>query len=317
MRHRPSRLSRVFPALVLPALAAFAGSAAGDPPPTPAAPATPASGPAVPLEDSLQRGARHFDQAIAWVARGGALGRMRDFYAALDAKWDLEEHNEGTQRVWFATPGRMRLENQFVARNQVKVLDGEKAWTWDAGGEGRVTRLHGTPDAEHDLKQLKEDFQRLQDLTDFLTLEGLKGEGVLFEFQGAVKGSNVYQGEWLKVARRSPDGRKITFWLAHEAGPDGQPRATWPGVVRVEGDVAQGLFSEDWILKDWEMPTAKPRAFRYPMKVQGWRFPADKGSASGTKFLAAVLTDVQINQGVDAAKFAPPAAPAGTGPAPK
>ena len=292
-------------------LALPAGLAAGDPPAGPPASPPPVGAPAVPLEDSLQRGARHFDQAIAWVSRGGSLGRTRDFYAALDSKWDLENHNEGSQKVWFQTPGRMRLENRFLAGSEVKVLDGEKAWTWDAGDERRVRRLHGTPDAEADLKQLKEDFQRLQDLTDFVTLEGLKGPGVVFEFQGQVHGSKVYEGDWLKIARRSPDGRKITFWLAYEAGPGGQPRATWPGVVRVEGDAAAGLQTEDWILRNWDAPSPTPRPFRWPTNVQAWRFAANESSANGSKFLTAVLNDVQINQGVDGTRFAPPAAPSG------
>jgi hypothetical protein len=140
---------------------------------------------------------------------------------------------------------------------------------------------------------------------------------VLFEFQGAVKGSKVYEGDWLKIARRSPDGRKITFWLAYEPGRDGQPTATWPGVVRVEGDAAAGLFTEDWILKSWDLPSAQPRAFRYPTSVQAWRFAADKSSSSGQKFLTAILTDVQINQGVDGGKFAPPGVPATPNPAAK
>jgi hypothetical protein len=306
-------------AAALPAAIAAGDPPAGSPPPPanppPAAP--PAGAPSVPLEDSLQRGARFFDQAIAWVARGGSLGKTRDFYASLDSKWDLDEHNEGAQKVWFQTPGRMRLENRFLAGNQVKVLDGDKAWTWDAADEQRVRRLHATPDAAEALKQLKEDFQRLQDLTDFVTLEGLKGPGVLFEFQGQVRGSKVYEGDWLKIARRSPDGRKITFWLAFETGPDGQPRATWPGVVRVAGDAAAGLFTEDWILRSWDPPAAASRPFRWPASVQAWRFPADKNTGSAQKFLTAVLNDVQVNQGVDAATFAPPAAPAAGGAGPR
>ena len=44
-------------------------------------------------------------------------------------------------------------------------------------------------------------------------LEGLKGEGVLFEFQGAVEGSTgATAGRWLKVARRAPDGRKMALF---------------------------------------------------------------------------------------------------------
>jgi hypothetical protein len=147
----------------------------------------------------------------------------------------------------------------------------------------------------------------VQDLAAFLTLEGLKGEGVVFEFQGAVEGNGIYAGKWLKVARRSPDGRKMTFWLAYETDAKGAPRATWPGVCRVDGDAAKGLWTEDWVLKGWEASEGKPRPYRFPTKIQAWRFPPNE-HARATRFAVFNLDDVQINAGIEAARFAPPGA---------
>lgn len=276
------------------------------PPPTTAAAPSAAAG----LEDALARGARYFDQSIAWVARGGSLGKARDLYVHLDAKWDLEDnHHEGPQSVWYVAPDHFRSEMSALARTTTKILSGERAWVIDPVGTSH--RLHGTPDGENVLKQLREDMLRVADLTQFLTLEGLKGPGVVFEHQGNFNGSGVYAGSWIKVARRSPDGRKITFWLNQEPDPKtGEVRASWPGIVRVDGDPARSLQNEDWILKNWDEPLAAPRAFRYPFKIQGWRSNPDPAMAKQDpprKFLSAVLDDIQINTGIDAAKFEPAA----------
>ena len=300
MRLTLSRLLRWLPVL----LVAAGPAAAGDPPPpTPPAPSGPAG-----VEDTMMKGARYFDEAIAWVARGGTLGKTRDFYVRLDAHWDLEnDHHDGQELVWFAEPGRMRIDQEMLAgAHLVKILDGEKAWV--VSSDGAVHRIHATPGAEEQLKQMKEDLLRVQDLTAFLTLEGLKGNGVQFEFLKAVEGTKVYAGKWLKVARHSPDGRKITFWIAYDLDDRGEPHATWPGVVRVEGDAAQGLYSEDWVLKDWDSARAQPRAYRYPGKIQAWRKPPDSPE-DPHKFLTAVIDDIQLNVGVEASRFQPPPAP--------
>ena len=298
MRPTLLRLARALPFWLL-----FAGPAtAGDPPP----PTPPAPAGSLPIEDTMMKGARYFDQAIAWVARGGALGKTKDFYVQLDAKWDLDtNHDEGDQRVWFAEPGRMRIEllTPEVGRT-VKILDGEKAW--NVGLDGVSHRVHATPGAEEQLKQMKEDLLRVQDLTAFLTLDGLKGNGVQFEFLKAVQGTGVYEGKWLKLARHSPDGRKITFWIAYDLDDKSEPHATWPGVVRVEGDPAQGLYTEDWVLKDWDSTRAKPRPYRYPSKIQAWRVPPDPAKEAPHKFLTAVIDDIQINVGIEPARFEPP-----------
>jgi hypothetical protein len=301
-------------------LLAFAGcllttaslaAAAPAPPPAPPAPASPApASPAAGLEDALARGARFFDQAIAWVARGGTLGTARDLYAHFDASWDLDDNkHQGPQAVWWSAPDRFRTEMTALAKTSTKLLNGERAWTIDPAGG--VHRLHATPGAEPVLAQLKEDMTRVADLTQFLTLEGLKGPGIVFEHQGNFNGSGVYEGKWIKVARRSPDGRKITFWLNQDPDPrTGEMRASWPGIVRVDGDAAKKLQNEDWILKDWDAPAAAPRAFRYPFKIQGWRSNPDPALAKQDpprRFLQAVLDDIQINTGIDAARFEPPA----------
>jgi hypothetical protein len=314
MRPSSHRLRRLLPrlaasvgAIALP-LAAAAAEPPPPPPPTaaPPAPATPAAG----IEDSLQKGARYFDQAIAWVARGGSLGRTRDFYARLEVKWDLpHEHHEGSQEFWFAMPDKMRTVQSAAAQTTTKILNGEQAWQILV--TGAVKRIHGTPDGEATLKQLKEDLVRIQDLTAFVTLEGLKGPGIVFEFEKRTEGKGVYEGRWLKVNRRSPDGRKMTFWLAYETNErDEVVRATWPGVVRVDGDVAQKLHTEDWILKDWDSPATARSPFRYPRKIEGWQLNPDKKAAETDRphrFVSAVLEDVRMNQGIEPQKFEDPA----------
>jgi hypothetical protein len=276
---------------------------AGDPPAT--------TSPA-PTEDALALGARYFDQAIAWVAKGGTLGTTRDFYAVLDANWDLPnedgvvEHFEGQEIVLFASPDKMRTQRTYAAATTTKILDGEKAWV--VLPTGAVQRVHGTPDAERTLKQMREDRLRIQDLTGFVTLEGLKGPGVTFEFVKAVTGSGEYAGRWLKLNRHSTQGRRMTFWLAYEDDGKGGVRATWPGVVRIEGDAAAGLWTEDWILKGWDDPAAKPRAYRYPSRIVGWRQPVD-GSQRAQRFASLAVQDIQVNAGIDEASFVPPPPP--------
>jgi hypothetical protein len=255
------------------------------------------------------QGARYFDQAIAFVARGGTLGRAVDLYAHLDVKWDLEDnHHEGEQKVWFQTPDRMRTEIVAAGKAQTKILLGDKAW--NILPNGTVRRVHGTPDAAPQMKQMAEDLVRVQDLTAFVTLEGLKGPGITFQFQGATKGDGLYAGNWLKVARRAPDGRKITFWLGMETAPDGSVRATAPGVVRIDGDPATGLWTEDWIFSDWDAPRAQPRPYRYPARLQAWRIhpdPAKVRESPPSRFLFAAVNDIQINAGIPPQVFTPPA----------
>lgn len=273
--------------------------------PLPPPPPAPTAG----LEDSLMQGARYFDQAIAFVARGGTLGRAVDLYAHLDVKWDLEDnHHEGEQKVWFQTPDRMRTEIVAAGKAQTKILLGDKAW--NILPNGTVRRVHGTPDAAPQMKQMAEDLVRVQDLTAFVTLEGLKGPGITFQFQGATKGDGLYAGNWLKVARRAPDGRKITFWLGMETAPDGSVRATAPGVVRIDGDPATGLWTEDWIFSDWDAPRAQPRPYRYPARLQAWRIhpdPAKVRESPPSRFLFAAVNDIQINAGIPPQVFTPPA----------
>lgn len=273
--------------------------------PLPPPPPAPTAG----LEDSLMSGARYFDQAIAYVARGGTLGRAVDLYAHLDVKWDLEDnHHEGEQKVWFQTPDRMRTEIVAAGKAQTKILLGDKAW--NILPNGTVRRVHGTPDAAPQMKQMAEDLLRVQDLTAFVTLEGLKGPGITFQFQGATKGDGLYAGNWLKVARRAPDGRKITFWLGMETAPDGSVRATAPGVVRIDGDPTTGLWTEDWIFSDWDAPRAQPRPYRYPARLQAWRIhpdPAKVRESPPSRFLFAAVNDIQINAGIPPQVFTPPA----------
>jgi hypothetical protein len=305
------------PARALLLLLAAPAAAWADPPaaptgPAPApcpAPAPPPGAGATPASEATVLGARYFDQSIAWVAKGGALGRARDVYVDALAVLDVpgQHHFEGRQLLWFLAPDKMRVERLEGGAITSKILDGDRAWAVLAGGA--VSRLHGSPDGAEDLKQLKEDLGRVQDLAAFLTLEGLKGENVVFEFQGAVEGTGgATAGKWLKVARRAPDGRKMTFWFAYENDPQGAPHATWPGVCRVDGDVQAELWTEEWVLKGWDAPDAKPRPYRYPMKIQGWRYPGED-RAKAQKFAVFNLDDIQINAGIDPARFAAPPEP--------
>jgi hypothetical protein len=304
---------RLLTAALLAALAPASGAARAEDP----LPPRPCSlGKSAPPTDEGQRlalGARYFDQAIQYVARGGSLGKATDLYVHLDAKWDLEDNrHEGEQALWYLAPDKMRNETKAMARTTVKILNASRAWVVQpqAPADRRVYRIHGTTGAERELAQMKEDLVRVQDLTDFVTLEGLKGEGVTFEYQGSTIGTNAYEGCWLKVARKSPDGRKITFWLAYEPeGAGGAVRATWPGVVRVDGDPQRGLWTEDWILRDWDSPSAKRRTFRYPFRVDAWRLNPDPEAAKADpprKFLTAVVDDILVNAGVNLTYFEPP-----------
>ena len=122
----------------------------------------------------MQKGARYFDQAIAWVARGGSLGKAVDLYVHLDAQWDLEEnHSEGQQSVWYLAPDKSRTEMMSPTGPTTKILDGDKAWVVNQAGT--VSRIHATPGAEQTLKQLKEDLLRIQDLTAVPDARGPEG----------------------------------------------------------------------------------------------------------------------------------------------
>jgi hypothetical protein len=292
---------------------------ADDPPPGPG-PAGAGTGGTAPAAapapgSSFELGARYFDEAVAYVGRGAAIGKTQDFTVRLDAKWDLDDnHFEGEEAVWYAAPDRMRTEMTALARTTTKILAGDHAWV--VTDRGSVNRIHATPGAEGTLKQMKEDLARVKDLTDFVTLQGLKGPGVSFEWLGAVAGTGSYEGKWQKVLRRSPDDRRITFWLAYDTDAQGQAHATWPGVVRVEGDAKAGLHTEDWILRDWDRPASPARPFRYPFKIEAWQRNPDEQAAKTDppkQFLVAFVEDIQRNSGaaggiVDA-KFLPPAPP--------
>ena len=70
---------------------------------------------------------------------------------------------------------------------------------------------------------------------------------------------------------------------------------------------AYGLeLVEDWILGGWDAERAQNRPYRYPTKIQGWRFPPD-GSMPAARFVAATVEDIQINVGADPDRFRPPA----------
>jgi hypothetical protein len=252
---------------------------------------------------NFDEGNRLFDEAIRYVARGQqSIPDVRDFFVSLQVKFDLpDQHHEGGMRVWFAHPDRFRQELTVGNAVTTKILAGDLAWVVDPSG--RVARQHGTPDGARTIQQMKEDRARLSDVTQFLTLKGLKGPGIAFEFAGATTGRGAYAGNWLKVVRRAPGRPDITFWLAFTKDAQGTNRAMWPGVVRVAGEPEKGYPTEDYILKDWDSPQSQQRAFRYPRVIEAYTIDPAKGQS---RFLYALIDDIKVNVGVDPARFAPP-----------
>jgi hypothetical protein len=129
---------------------------------------------------------------------------------------------------------------------------------------------------------------------------------VVFEFERFSKGSGAYEGDWAKVRRVANGSAGMLFWLAYSRDAQGQAVASWPGIVRVEGDAAQGLPTEDYILKDWADGQAGGGArVRYPRSIQAWTLPLKQGEAA-SNFLRATVHEVRINTGLGPALFAPP-----------
>jgi len=291
----------------LPLLGAQGG--AGPVPPAPVPPPLPA--PQAPAMDPAAGQAfaqRLFDEAVRWVAKGQAgLSKVTDFTVALDARYVVDNtRHEGPMRLWLQLPDLWRQEMTMSNVTTTKIMN--RGMLYVREGNDAFRNMNRTADGAGALKQAQEDMIRLEDLTKFLTLEGLKGPGVTFEFDGQRKPWGSYARKdgdqtWLKIVRKAPGKPNISFWLAHEADAQGVARATYPGVVRVDGDPAQGVPTEDFILQDWaDSPPNQPRAYRYPRKIVGFQIHPGKEPMN---FLTAVVEDLKINTGIDATRFEP------------
>lgn len=258
-------------------------------------------------------GARLFDDCIRWVSRGGpGIGRAQDFYVKLNAELDLEQaRHKGPMRLWWKTNDRFRWEMTTGNRRLTKILNVNRrvkparTQMWIVQGTGQTRRLHGTAEGARAIKQLQNDAERLGDLAKFITLHELKGPGVRFVYGGARKGKGTYAGDWVKISRYAPGAAVVHFWLAYQRDKAGQVRATWPGVVRVEGDPRAKIPTEDYILKGWrDSPAGSPRAFRYPRSIDAYSFVPGTGQ-SPARFLRADVEDIKINAGIDESRFIP------------
>jgi hypothetical protein len=259
-------------------------------------------------------GLKYFDDAIRYVARGQAgIPEVHDFFVNLDAKLELDEvRHEGPMRLWFQAPNNYRQELSFNNATSTKILSNDPRMPsadrgWIITPSGRVQDLMLSAEGRSSITQLKNDRDRLADLTKFLTLQALKGGGARFVFEGFKKGSGTYAGDWVKVTRQAPGRSNIMFWLAYVRDPQtGAVVATWPGIVRVEGDVSKGYPTEDYILREWDFPGTEARTFRYPHRIEAYSILTDpQGRTVPTRFLYAIVQDIKINAGIDPARFQP------------
>ena len=245
-----------------------------------------------------------FDQCVQWVSMNGTgITQTSDFYIDLIAEMDLDSSSHrGPMRIWWQAPDKYRQELTSNRRTTTKILNGDRMWIVQPNG--RANRMHGTAAGVGAIRQLKDDRERLGDLAQFMTLRSLKGPGVRFTFVGQTRGSGTYAGNWLKVTRTATGGATIHFWLAYTRDQSGQFRATYPGIVRIDGDPARNLPTEDYILRNWVAPRrGSPRTLRYPSQIEAYSI--QRGRAP-LRFLRAQVRDIKINTGIDASRFRPP-----------
>lgn len=269
------------------------------------------AGPAEPArqQPDFESGARFFDQAIQYVSGGRPpFERVDNFFADLsDVQIRIEgNQQEGFVRMWFRDPHDYRFEirpQRALASTTTKILSGEKLWIVDESGQTRA--LHGTADGPRAIAQQKKDRDRLRDLARFLTLSGLKGPNISFDYETLTDGSGPFAGRWIKVNRVVGNQATMVFFFAFEADPQGRPlRATYPGVVTVVGDAAKDEHSEFYVLRKWK---DGPR-FRYPTQIEAYTM--ERPDDPLRRFLLAFPNDIRINAEVQDALFVepPPAA---------
>ncbi len=261
-----------------------------------------------PQDKNLLYGKAYFDQSVNWVNDGKpGIHQVTDFYADLaDVQFNVEgNHHEGYMRLWLKAPGKYRLElrpGKPMQRLTTKILAGENMWILHPNG--RVQPMHGRPDGVTAIGQMKRDRRRLEELSRFLTLEGLKGAGVQFYYEGPREGSGTFAGKWIKIRRRIPQGADVTFHLAYQRDPrDSSGRrvvCTYPGVVTVVGDPRRGEPTEYYVLKNWQ----RGPQFRYPRRIEAYTQSAP--GATPRRFLLAFPNDIRINTRLADSLFAPP-----------
>ena len=251
-----------------------------------------------PSDPNQVLGAQLFDQCVHWVARGGpGLAATTDFHVAVIAGFERDAARP--MRLWWKSPDKYREELVTEGRTTTKLLDGASLWILHP--EGRVQRMHGTSEGAAAIAQLREDRQRMADLARFITLGSLRGPGVTFTFAGEKEGSGAYAGTWLEVTRAAPGVGAMHFWLAYSRSATGSYLATWPGIVRIDGDERTRLPTEDYVLRGWV--DGRPGAYRYPREIEAFaRYPG----APPARFLKATVQDLRINAGIPDASFRPP-----------
>ncbi len=265
-------------------------------------------------------GARLFDQCIRWVAKGqNGVGKARDFYVKLEADLELEAtRHKGPMRIWWKGNDKYRQELTTGGKKTTKILNINRtlkppmSYMWIIQPNGRVRRMHGTPEGARSIAQLSDDATRLGDLAQFITLGELKGPRVIFDYKGTTRGSGTFSskaspsGMWAKVVRRMPGNANITFWMAYTKDASGNMTAMWPGVVKVDGSAKEKYPDEYYILKQWrDSPPERPRAMRYPRKIEAYSAMPGTGQQPAP-FLKADVQDIKINMGIDASLFQPP-----------
>ena len=250
-------------------------------------------------------GATYFDQAVSWVSAGrGKIPQVNNFYCDLeDVQMKVDaQHQEGFVRLWFQNPNKYRFEirpHKPLKNTTTKILNGDKMWIVSA--EGRVTRMHGKEGGAKAISQLRKDRTRLADLSKFVTLQGLKGPGVKFSFEGKKKGTSTFAGKWVQITREVPDGATIIFFFAYEEDQYGRiRRINHPGIVTVVGRAERGEPTEYYLLQEWKQGPQ----FRYPGRIVA--FTQARPRAKMKRFLLAFPNVIRVNAQLKEKTFSPP-----------
>lgn len=278
-------------------------------------PRKPAAG--TPKNPRLVWGATMFDQAIAWINdKKPGVNNIKSFYADLhDVQLDVgDTHQEGFLRLWFLAPDKFRQElrqrrewettdragNKILTPHTIKILAGDRMWVKSSTGVAR--RVHGTAEGAKSVRQLQQDRDRLADIAKFLTLSGLKGPGVKFEYLGPTEGTGTFGGKWVKIRRSFPGGATMDFFFAYDVNANRQvSQVKHPGVVVVMGDAAKREPTEAYVLSKWK----KGPQFRFPGKIEAFSRSDWVPNAKYRRFLLAFPNDLRINPHIVAETFDP------------
>jgi hypothetical protein len=281
-----------------------------DPAPIPAAPA-PAQAPPPREEPAhadlahLPLGERLFEESRRWIANGApSIDPLRDAHFSMEVKFELDgTRHEGPMRLWLQFPDLYRQELTMSVLTAVEVYKSGDLWRNDRGQGFKHMNREGADGLQH-VRQTQDDLERVRDLTKLVTLEGLKGPGVTFEFQGERQPSGDFArhdgGTWAKVVRRSPGSPNVYFWFAHMRDASGNLHATYPGVVRMDGIPMDRIPTEDYLLGAWTESARGER--RRPRTIRA--FQVHQGERPAL-FLQALVTEIKLNAGIDPTLFEP------------